>query len=861
MHRTSDLGKAIVELLKHFGWTWIGIFTSHKEDSKKAAENLKEEVLKSGICVEFIVQRRFPETKVYPELQGSTANIIVIFSSSEEIAQVLIYFSRIYPFKKKVVIITADTYATHNDEEWEILSQLNGTMMFSPKISYQPELEKFLRTANPSNYPKNRLFENILMRTSPQFLRHFLAFDFAIEEINQNSEILPNITLGYDIYDACDSANEAVRSTVKVLSGGLKNYINYCCKKGKRVVAFIGHPLPLVSESIANILSLYGYPQINYGAIDPILSNKQLFPFVYHIVHTTDNLSKAIVELLKYFDWTWIGIFTSQEEDSKKAAENLKEETLKSGICVEFIVHFTPERSYDELKVSTANVIAVYGSPEMITQMLIFFSKIYPLKNKVVIVTADIYTTNDDEEWKYLSKINGTMMFFSKRSFEPKLQNFLHTANPNKYPNNKLFENFFLYYFRCIPSVTDNASRYKCRKNVSIDSISPLEHDIENLRITYNVYTAVYLVAHALHNMHTAYNNQLNLSSPGNKKAYAIQTPESKCSENCPPGYRKSNLKRHTCCYVCARCSAGEISNETDMNSCIKCQDDEWPDEKNFVCLKKIIEVLSFQDPLGSTLTSASVLLCVLSAIILSIFLKYRETPIVKANNVYLSYIILISVMFSSLGSLFFIGVPVEITCLMQNFTFNTMFAVAVTSVLAKTITVLIAFNITKPRCFLQSLLGRKLTSGVMLCGVIGECVICLCWSTLHPPFPDRDSNTKPGILILQCNVGSQAMFYAALGYNSFLAFLCFIVAFMAKKLPDRFNEARHISFSMLVFCIVWLTFIPAHISTKGKYMIAMRVFAILTSSTGILACIFFPKCYIILMRHDLNVRLSFHIK
>ncbi|XP_066440369.1 vomeronasal type-2 receptor 26-like [Eleutherodactylus coqui] len=648
--------------------------------------------------------------------------------------------------------------------------------------------------------------------------------------------------------------------------------------------------------------------QISYGTMSPVFRAAQEFPSFYQAAANELSETHAIVQLVKYFGWKWVGILVSDDDTGQIAAEAFKTEILSSGGCVAFLILFKlnpyvfPEfmpKTIETINKSSVNVTVAFLSMSFMEMFFQVFSA-HKLKAKIWITSSHFTRVYALQCLHTKTTFNGTLSLAAHQGQIPGFKDYFYSIKPIKYPDNKLLREIWPNLVPC--TNYDDRSEYlpKCIGNETLDDKLVSLFDIFDFRTSYTLYTMIYTLAHSLHDMYATSKSKSLLTifqhwrkvdgtstdlpcAIGGIKEYklsistemvrkhlanlndfksqgpdalyprilkeAVEVPPSLCNAPCKPGYRKAKREGEpSCCYDCVQCAKGEMSNATDSQRCLKCSSYENSNIDRTRCVLKDVSFLSYGDILGATLTSLSLIFSILTSLILGIFWKYQETSIVKANNRNLSYILLISITLCFMCTLLFVGRPSSIRCLLRQATFGVVFTVSVSSVLGKTLTVIIAFKATQPGSRIKTLLGTKLSITLVFLCSMGEILLSAIWIMFCPPYLDVD--TEMDTILLLCNEGSSTFFFLEIGYIGMLALICLGAAFLAKDFPDRFNEAKNISFSILIFCSVWVTFVPTYLSVKGKNMVAVEVFAILTSSAGLLSFIFLPKCYVILKRY-----------
>ncbi|XP_060929539.1 extracellular calcium-sensing receptor-like [Limanda limanda] len=775
---------------------------------------------------------------------------------------------------------------------------------------------------------------------------------FAIDEINRNSNLLPNVTLGYSLYDNCHRLGIGFIAAMFLANGQEERVtLHDTCVGTPPVLGVVGDSSSRRSIAISTVLGLYRVPMVSYFATCSCLSDRQKFPSFFRTIPSDAFQVRAMIQLLKRFGWTWAGLLISGDDYGVHAARSFQSDLGPSGGGCLAYMEILPwgddrvelRRIVNVMKKSTARVVIVFAHESHMINLMEEVERqnvtgLQWMASEAWTSAAVLHTP------RLMPYLDGTLGIAIRRGEIPGLRDFLLTIRPDLYHNNSygnsLVNQFWEHTFQCRleppPSGWVEAGGALCTGQEDLETVETEFMDISNLRSEYNVYKAVYALAYALRDMlqcepgrgpftgHSCgdlhrlelwqlvyYLEGVNFTTPfgdevsfdengdvlpiydimnwqwlpdGGTKVHRVgevkksatkgevltlhdkkifwnfeskQPPRSVCSESCPPGTRMARKQgKAPCCFDCLPCSEGEISNKTDSTECTSCPEDFWSSPQNDRCVPKKTEFLSYHEPLGICLTTTSLLGTFICVVVLSIFIHHRRTPLVRANNSELSFLLLVSLKLCFLCSLLFIGRPRAWTCQLRHAAFGISFVLCVSCILVKTMVVLAVFKASKPGGGATlKWFGSVQQRGTVLVLTSVQAAICTAWLVSASPAPYKNTQYHNDKIVYECVVGSTIGFAVLLGYIGFLAVLSFLLAFLTRSLPDSFNEAKLITFSMLIFCAVWVAFVPAYISSPGIYADVVEVFAILASSFGLLVALFGPKCYIILLRPERNTK------
>ena len=170
------------------------------------------------------------------------------------------------------------------------------------------------------------------------------AMIFAIETINRNLSLLPNITLGYDLRDYCENATKAMDMTYDLVNGkSCSNITRKKIEEKNSIKALIGPFESRTALLIGGLLQMLSVPLISGTATSPELSSFT-YKDLYRAVPPDTFLAKAMTDIIEHFNWSYVAAVGLDDSYGRNGVWSVVKEaaTRKSSFCIamtEFIPH------------------------------------------------------------------------------------------------------------------------------------------------------------------------------------------------------------------------------------------------------------------------------------------------------------------------------------------------------------------------------------------------------------------------------------------------------------------------------------------------------------------------------------------
>ncbi|KAG7496654.1 extracellular calcium-sensing receptor-like [Solea senegalensis] len=340
---------------------------------------------------------------------------------------------------------------------------------------------------------------------------------FAIDEINRNSNLLPNVTLGYSLYDNCIQLRIGFRAALALVSGQEEEVtVEENCVGTPPVLGIVGDTTSSNSIAISTVLGLYRVPMVSYFATCSCLSDRQTFPSFFRTIPSDAFQVNAMIQILKHFGWTWAGLLISDDDYGVHAARSFHSDLGPAGGgCLAYteILPWSDDsaelrRVVDVMRKSTARVVIVFGHK---TQMINLMKEV--VRQNVTglqWMASEGWASVDVLQTPHLMPyLGGTLGIAIRRGEIPGLRDFLLQIRPDLHHGkadgksvvNQFWEHTFQCRFAPPPAGWVEAGGELCTGQEVIENVESQLFDVSYLRPEYNVYKAVYALAYALDDM------------------------------------------------------------------------------------------------------------------------------------------------------------------------------------------------------------------------------------------------------------------------------------------------------------------------------------------------------------------------
>ncbi|KAM6930065.1 taste receptor type 1 member 1-like [Lycodopsis pacificus] len=739
----------------------------------------------------------------------------------------------------------------------------------------------------------------------PSSYRRFQLMRFSVEEINNSTKLLPNVSLGYEIFDHCSDINN-FPGILKLLSvDGLIQPWGEPHKNLAKVMAVVGTYTSTQALTVAPLFMMDLIPMVSYGAASSVLSRKLKFPSFLRTVHPNKDVIEVIFNIVQHFNWHWVA-FLNVDDDYGNDGRDLFIKRIKgTEICLAYTKalkqHMNHSKMFKQIEAQRIDIIVVFA-PEWTAKALIE-SAIQLNVTKKVWIAGDAWSLNKELPKKKGIQNIGTVIGVSEPKVTiPGFRDFIYSYKSQNYCENAEQNTF-------------------CNQVCNCSSLSAEEILAVDPSFNFPVYSAVHAIAHALHNalqcesgrckgnitVHphmvlaelkksnfTLLNQSVTFDENGdpNFGSFSIvfwnqsgdaeeigichfhpkfnffindtkiqwytkkEAPTSLCSPECDEGFAKKQDGIHQCCFNCEICPKETYINKTENPyECVNCKETEWSAAGSTSCTLRVVEYVPFTDSGAVLIMVGAWALVGLTLAMSVLFAINYNTPVVRSAGGPMCFLIFGCLSLCSLSVFFYFGKPTTSFCILRFLPFLLFYTVCLACFVVRSFQIVYIFKIAAkfPKLHSQWIKyhGQWL---VITVAFVTQALLLLFGYTFAPPKPYNETRWYPDKIILGCDINLKAFFGPVILLLS-LCFLCFIFSYMGKDLPKNYNEAKAITFCLLLLILTWIIFATVELLYHGKYIQTLNALAVLSSLYSFLLWYFLPKCYIIIFQSYKNTQ------
>ena len=301
-------------------------------------------------------------------------------------------------------------------------------------------------------------------------LENLEAVLFAIDLVNNDPNILTNITLGYDIRDTCRSENIALDESVDFVFSSdrlepktcFDSNLNMNISTKPPVLAVIGAIDSYISIPLASFFRVFKMPQVSFASSSLLLSDRDLYNYFYRTVPSDQHQTQAMIDLIVYFGWKYVSTIYSNNLYGRPAVDEFHKLAKAKSVCIDYNKGIDDSTDYvlmaNDLLNSTANVVVLFASVHHVEMLLTEVHALYSSgtsKRRFLWIASGSWSQEIDTNYQDITIGKwGTAPYSEK---VPLFDNYYSQLTPATNTRNPWFYEFYERYYDC--SIGVNCSK------------------------------------------------------------------------------------------------------------------------------------------------------------------------------------------------------------------------------------------------------------------------------------------------------------------------------------------------------------------------------------------------------------------